>query len=597
MSKIISKPVVYVLGAQEVRESGFSRFLQDHKIDWQSDTEIPSQVLIEAAGRTCYMSFEKPRPGGNKAYLAHIKEVGHGCYDIETEVLTSSGWKFWPDVTISDKLATLNPITNLVEYHEPIRLINYEYEGKMYRVDSQHVDLLVTPNHKMFVCKTTTKEGRKKNKYNLIKCTKINNSSHAYLKNCDGSQKESLWKNCPNRDVFALLGFSIGDGSINGRSKQIRFHLHRDRKIAWLKTLMLRLKPLGYILTESDDRYSVELPDDNFIKKLFFDIYDENNEKQIPLSDSIFLEAGKDALEGLYEGLIQSDGSVQETCISFDTTSPNLVGQFQQLCLHIGLSANICYTYDKTKRKSSYGNKPLTRLCVNRRCNKPEVNKWSGADGKTYWVEDWEGEVFCAEVPNNILYVRRNGKPVWSGNSVLEHGIWNFLFTNVSRSLTHELVRHRAGMSYSQLSQRYVDEANTDFIVPSIIEEDKELYEEWLSCIAKCSDTYKSLTQKITEKLKKKGKTGTDLKKTARQAARSVLPNATETKIFVTGNVRSIRHFLEQRGNAAAEWEIRQLANIVLDVMMTEAPHLFGDYSLTPLEDGTFEIKTPYPKV
>jgi thymidylate synthase (FAD) len=86
-------------------------------------------------------------------------------------------------------------------------------------------------------------------------------------------------------------------------------------------------------------------------------------------------------------------------------------------------------------------------------------------------------------------------------------------------------------------------------------------------------------------------------RKAARQAARSVLPNATETKIFVTANARAIRHFLEQRGARAAETEIRKLANALLRIMRQESPNLFNDYREIPLPDGTFEIVTDYRKV
>src|SRR5260370_33768579 len=83
----------------------------------------------------------------------------------------------------------------------------------------------------------------------------------------------------------------------------------------------------------------------------------------------------------------------------------------------------------------------------------------------------------------------------------------------------------------------------------------------------------------------------------ARQAARSVLPNATETKIFVPANARALRHFIELRASRHAEVEIRKLAVGVLRIMQVEAPHLFGDYQLTPLPDGTMEAATPHRKV
>jgi thymidylate synthase (FAD) len=86
-------------------------------------------------------------------------------------------------------------------------------------------------------------------------------------------------------------------------------------------------------------------------------------------------------------------------------------------------------------------------------------------------------------------------------------------------------------------------------------------------------------------------------RKLARQAARSVLPNATETKIFVTANARALRHFIELRGSRHAETEIRKLAVAVLKIMQAEAPNLFGDYQLVPLPDGTFEAVTEHRKV
>src|SRR5205823_7161081 len=69
---------VYVMGRQEVNHAQIDRFLEDHGVSWQTDTEIAGEHLVETAGRICYMSFAKPRPGGNRAYIGHILEVGHG---------------------------------------------------------------------------------------------------------------------------------------------------------------------------------------------------------------------------------------------------------------------------------------------------------------------------------------------------------------------------------------------------------------------------------------------------------------------------------------------------------------------------------------
>ena len=191
--------------------------------------------------------------------------------------------------------------------------------------------------------------------------------------------------------------------------------------------------------------------------------------------------------------------------------------------------------------------------------------------------------------------------------SVLEHGVWNFVFTGISRSLSHELVRHRAGMGYSQLSQRYVDESVAEYVEPDIIANDPELHAIWLDAVKHAHESYVKLAEKLNEKLGDPAAATaamlppnpdrTTRRKAARQAARSVLPNATETKIFVTANARALRHFMEQRGAAAAEPEIRKLAGHVLDVLRADSPNLFGDYRKVPLPDGTFELVTDFKKV
>src|SRR5207248_5720545 len=107
---------------------------------------------------------------------------------------------------------------------------------------------------------------------------------------------------------------------------------------------------------------------------------------------------------------------------------------------------------------------------------------------------------------------------------------------------------------------------------------------------------YVKLVEKLGEKFASEPDR-TQRRKLARQAARSVLPNATETKVFVTANARALRHFIEMRASRHAEVEIRKLAVAVLRLMQQEAPNLFADYSLVPLGDGTFEATTPHRKV
>lgn len=189
---------------------------------------------------------------------------------------------------------------------------------------------------------------------------------------------------------------------------------------------------------------------------------------------------------------------------------------------------------------------------------------------------------------SNILDVKHG--------SVLEHAVWSLLFEGVSRSLTHELIRHRAGFGFSQLSQRYVDESNIGFVLPPEIEEQTPSFEIWTNACEQSLNSYRSLLSAITDQVGDSG-SATMRKKRARQAARSVLPNCAETKILVTGNARAWRHFCEMRGSPTADVEIRRLAVATLTALHQEAPHIFGDMKVVSHSDDTEVVTTPHSKV
>jgi thymidylate synthase (FAD) len=141
-----------------------------------------------------------------------------------------------------------------------------------------------------------------------------------------------------------------------------------------------------------------------------------------------------------------------------------------------------------------------------------------------------------------------------------------------------------------------VDESIAEYVEPDCIADDPALHSLWLDAVAHAHQAYVKLVEGLTNKFKDEPDR-TLRRKLARQAARSVLPNATETKIFYTANARALRHFIEMRASRHAETEIRQLAVQVLQIMQQEAPNLFSDYQLVPLPDGTHEAMTPHRKV
>jgi thymidylate synthase (FAD) len=229
------------------------------------------------------------------------------------------------------------------------------------------------------------------------------------------------------------------------------------------------------------------------------------------------------------------------------------------------------------------------------------------ADHAVTWQTDTEvGAEALAEMAGRVCYMsygkgRKTNREflehiVEVGHgSVLEHGVWSFLITGVSRSFTHELIRHRH-FSYSQLSQRYVNESDSDFVEPDIIASDPALHAVWCEAVDAARRAYDRLVEGLQQRYAEIPE-ATLRRKLARQAARSVLPNATETKIFVTANARALRHFIELRGSEHADIEIRKVAVAILRIVQQEAPAMFSDYTLVPLGGGDVATRTTHPKV
>lgn len=169
--------------------------------------------------------------------------------------------------------------------------------------------------------------------------------------------------------------------------------------------------------------------------------------------------------------------------------------------------------------------------------------------------------------------------------SVLEHGSATFYFTGVSRSFTHELIRHRH-FSYSQLSQRYVPERDAAMVEPGVIAANPELHKKFVEASEAAVRAYNELLEGL-EATFADVPNATLRRKQARQAARAVLPNATETRIVVTGNYRAWRHFIAMRATEHADVEIRELAVATLRELQKLAPSVFNDFSISALPDGS----------
>lgn len=153
--------------------------------------------------------------------------------------------------------------------------------------------------------------------------------------------------------------------------------------------------------------------------------------------------------------------------------------------------------------------------------------------------------------------------------STLEHVSFTFAIEGVSRALTHQLVRHRIA-SYSQQSQRYVGAHDFAYIIPPSIANNDNARRRFAELMAQARQCYQELTALGV----------------AKEDARYVLPNATETKILVTMNARALLNFFRLRCCSRAQWEIRALAETMLAKVQAVAPHLFAQAGPPCVSEG-----------
>lgn len=216
--------------------------------------------------------------------------------------------------------------------------------------------------------------------------------------------------------------------------------------------------------------------------------------------------------------------------------------------------------------------------------------------------EDWESGDTIPEIAGRVCY-QSFGNPRPGGNhaymerilseghgSVLEHATIGFIISGVSRSLTHELIRHRAGTAVSELSQRFVDASDLGFVVPPKYGDNPPHAFTDLCFVAK------SAYQSLADELKALAATTLERKR-IRESARSALPNCTETHIAETGNLRAWRNVLEQRGNIAADLEIRRLSVALLPRLVEYAPNVFQDFEQFTDTDGYQSVRNKWRKV
>lgn len=345
--------------------------------------------------------------------------INVGCYDEKTEVLTNRGWKYFKDLKEEDLVLTLNMETGKAEFQKPTHYFEYEYEGIMHHYKSRDIDLLVTPNHNMLV------KSRKTGELKLIKSEDLNGQGYNLPVSGFHISKDKLGtitignKKYDSKAFCKFLGFFLADGScyLNEETAkkygwEISFSVKKSRKVEFLKRVLEKMQ-VKY--NKYQDRFAIYEGKEfyEFLRKF----YDSGNKKCI--DKDFMLKLGYEDLLCLFEGLIEGDGynNKKANQVIFYTSSDKLKDDFCYLCALIGYQTTVRKKGNPRIRETYF--KKENRVIIGK-CYEIVVrrNKEIHKIVKYKQTRYYKGKVYCVEVPNHILMVRRNGHTLWCGNSI-----------------------------------------------------------------------------------------------------------------------------------------------------------------------------------
>jgi DNA-directed RNA polymerase beta subunit len=357
------------------------------------------------------------------------------CYDPKTEVLTRNGWKPVAEVTLEDHVASLAD-DGWLEYVQPVAVTSYQHCGKMYRLATPQVDLLVTPDHNLYAMKRYA-SGYSRSSYQLQPASALFGKRYRLKRDCrsEGTSPEFVELSgvvvkagqfgrgkrtipplrLPVSTYMMLLGMYLSEGCSFSHPKSGSYGID----IAQIKPASIKL--LHDALTAAGLKFSWTPHGAKIYSKVlanYFKQFGDCYEKYIP--NEVFDWNCEDLLT-LWEWLMWGDGCFGKTSSGYTTTSKRLADDVQRLALRLNMSANIAVgePYDCVIKGKLYHCRPRYQLSFYFK-NAPEINH-SHVRKQNGQLEEWvdyDGPVYCVSLPcNHVLYVRRNGKPVWCGNS------------------------------------------------------------------------------------------------------------------------------------------------------------------------------------
>jgi thymidylate synthase (FAD) len=545
MAEVIAENTIRVL------DHGFVRL----------DDAMASDLSVVNGARVSFARHKQELDESDEGLIRFLMRDRHGCYDDATDVLTDEGWKPWPTVRGDERFASRS-VSGALEYQPALRLVRKEFKGHMIGFGGMSLDLLVTPDHRVLTSTMTTPETRRGPNFRLVPARTVLWRPHRHVATADWDAPvfETFELDGREPDACALLrlvGFFIGAGHL-GSSNYLAFQLRQPRELAFLRRVV---QETGFRLQEwRGDKYG--LPVGPEARRVFAECYDEGRQKLIPRR---LLEFGPPLLAALYEGLIESDGSRferpgRQDRETYSTTSRKLADAVQELALKLGRSATV-RPHRVTPGDGQDGTEPRWRVEIYpSRNSRPALCRTKADADNEMGVERYDGLIHCVEVPNNTLYVRRNGYPVWCGNTPFEHNAFRF-HVRAPLFVAREWFRHRVG-SFNEFSMRYA-KASDEFYVPAPEDVRSQVGKPGAYSFEPVEPELAATTREQLQAVYDAAYTAYNRlveRGVARELARLVMPMGAYTEFYWTVNARSLMNFVSLRAAETAQREIRRYA-------------------------------------
>lgn len=428
-----------------------------------------------------------------------IQKTKRGCYDKETEVLTDQGWKYFKDLDKTEKIAQWN--NSNIEYVVPSHYFKYKYDGEMYHIKNKSIDMLVTPNHNMYVCSSTWIRNNPTFKTMEKIYQYAPSTAHIVPADFKWNGKYVQFFTLPKlnhklgipkmhmTDWVAFLGWFLSEGSCYYNEDKKRYKVtiwqKKPKEVLKIYRLLKKLPFHSKYFHVKRGNGEINTGFDIYNKQLasYLKQFGKCDEKFIPRE---ILNLTTHQLKCIYEALMLGDGDKDGR---YYTTSKQLADDVQELITKIGHRSNIKSRNRGVGRKKCYHVKIYS--------NKNSCFRKSDIQKTLY--NDY---VYCVEVPSNLLIVRRNGKMLVCGNS---H--WLFSYEEWMKDINHINFRPkgydmeiRANNAYIAIAPSCCDGEVRKWNNKKICKMSKELKEFILGLIDK--DT-KNVEEEIQESINK----------------------------------------------------------------------------------------------